>query len=90
MKAVNLPYSGEYTFIDTDMYWPLNHMVSSRENSLKCIDCHSRDGRLANLAGFYMPGRDYSNILDTAGMLLIILSFIAVIIHGSLRYFSKK
>ncbi|MBN1251614.1 MAG: tetrathionate reductase family octaheme c-type cytochrome, partial [Bacteroidales bacterium] len=90
MKVVNLPYSGKYSFINTEMYWPLSHMVSAREDALSCVDCHSRDGRLANLAGFYMPGRDYSQILDTIGFLLIILSFVAVVIHGLLRYFSKK
>ena len=57
---------------------------------MKCIDCHSRDGRLANLAGFYMPGRDRSEILDTIGVLFIILAFAGVIVHGTLRYFSSK
>jgi len=90
MKTAGLDYSGKYTFVKSDMYWPINHMVASRDNSLKCIDCHSRDGRLANLAGFYMPGRDFSPTLDMIGVILIILSFIGVIIHGSLRYFSKK
>ncbi|RLD67826.1 MAG: cytochrome C [Bacteroidetes bacterium] len=90
MEAAGLPYSGEYSFINTEMYWPLSHMVSSREESLKCIDCHSRDGRLANLAGFYMPGRDRSLILDTIGILFIILAFAGVIVHGALRYFSSS
>lgn len=28
MKASGLPYSGQYAFIDTVMYWPVIHMVA--------------------------------------------------------------
>ncbi len=90
MASAGLPYSGHYSFIRTEMYWPVNHMVSSREESLKCADCHSRNGRLKNLSGFYMPGRDYNKNLDMIGVVLLLLSFLGVMIHGSLRYFSKK
>lgn len=40
MEAVNLEYSGEYGFIETEMYWPINHMVAPKMNALKCMDCH--------------------------------------------------
>jgi len=43
------------------MYWPVNHMVSPKEQAVKCVECHTREnGRLANLTGFYIPGRDYN------------------------------
>ncbi len=42
MAVRNLDYSGEYAFIETKMYWPINHMVAPAKNSLKCTDCHSR------------------------------------------------
>jgi len=87
MDAAGLPYSGQYSFINTEMYWPLNHMVSPTSEALKCIDCHSRDSRLAALDNFYMPGRDYSNILDFLGKLLIVLAIGGVIIHGAIRKF---
>jgi len=46
MKEVNLPYSGTYAFVETEMYWPINHMVAPKENALKCTFCHSKEGRL--------------------------------------------
>lgn len=32
MEAVDTPYSGKYCFVNTEMYWPLNHMVSKKRN----------------------------------------------------------
>ncbi len=43
-QASNLPYSGNYGFTNTVMYWPLNHMVSPKQDSLRCNDCHSSTG----------------------------------------------
>jgi len=91
MKDVNLPYSGKYSFIKTEMYWPVNHMVSSKENSVKCVECHTRNNsRLAGLNDFYMPGRDKNSFVDFTGISIIIISFIGVSVHGTLRYFSSK
>jgi hypothetical protein len=42
MKAAGLEYSGEYGWVETEMYWKLNHMVSPKDNSLKCKDCHGK------------------------------------------------
>lgn len=85
MKEAGLPYSGKYSFIETEMYWPLNHMVSPNEDALKCIDCHSKDGRLASLDGFYMPGRDQNSMLDMLGIGLIFAAIGGVVIHGGIR-----
>jgi octaheme c-type cytochrome (tetrathionate reductase family) len=91
MKYLGLPYSGEYDFIETEMYWPLNHMVSKKAESLKCIDCHSsKNSRLANLNDFYLPGRDKSAAVDLLGIAFIILALIGTIIHGVLRYVLKR
>ena len=90
MDYAGLPYSGKYSFISTEAYWPLNHMVSPTKNALKCIDCHSKDGRLENLGGFYMPGRDSSSLLDILGVLLIFGAFGGVIIHGGIRFMKRK
>ena len=44
MKEVNLDYSGKYGFIETEMYWPINHMVASKDKALKCTNCHGAKG----------------------------------------------
>ena len=46
MKESGLPYSGQYGFAPTEMYWRLDHMVSPKEDALKCLDCHGDDGRM--------------------------------------------
>ncbi len=92
MDYVGLPYSGEYDFVETEMYWPLNHQVSPANESLTCKDCHARgeEGRLASLTDFYMPGRDYNAWIDNIGVILITLAFIGVVIHGGLRIILRK
>ena len=73
------------------MNWPVNHQVSPAENSVKCAECHTREnGRLANLNDFYIPGRDYSRIVDTIGKWTILLSLLGIAIHGSLRIYAAK
>jgi octaheme c-type cytochrome (tetrathionate reductase family) len=91
MERVNLPFSGTVTFIRTEMYWPVNHMVSPKENSVKCTECHNRNNsRLKNLTDFYMPGRDKSSFIDNSGISLIFIALIGVIIHGSIRFYSSR
>jgi len=46
MEVSGLPYSGKYGFAPTEMYWRLDHMVSPKEDALKCLDCHGDDGRM--------------------------------------------
>lgn len=91
MSRIGLPYSGEYDFIETEMYWPINHMVAPKEESLSCESCHSRENsRLANLTDFYMPGRDYNSYVDFFGKLIIILTLLGVLTHGAIRIFIAK
>jgi hypothetical protein len=91
MEEVNLPFSGQISFISTEMTWPINHMVSSKESTVKCIECHSRtESRLAALTDFYMPARDYSPFIDTVGKWVILLSLLGVFVHGSIRIFSSR
>jgi len=90
MKRAGMPYSGKYSFVATQMDWPLNHMVAPSEEALRCIDCHtSSNGRLATLTDFYLPRRDSNSLLDKLGFILIILTFIGVAVHGSLRIIKK-
>ncbi|BDD11598.1 cytochrome c (plasmid) [Fulvitalea axinellae] len=90
MKEVGLPFSGEVTFPKTEMYWPVNHMVSPADKSLSCADCHTNSptGRLANLKGFYLPGRDGHSGVDFFGKWLLILSCIGLVGHAGLRILS--
>ena len=46
MKTVDLPFSGTVDFIETEMYWPLNHTVAPKEEALKCMACHGKNSRL--------------------------------------------
>jgi octaheme c-type cytochrome (tetrathionate reductase family) len=86
MKRVGLPYSGEYDFVETVMYWPINHMVAPKDQAVGCAECHTRnEGRLASLTGFYLPGRDYNKHLDNFGALLFFGALLAVVLHGTFR-----
>ena len=44
MKDVKLDFSGSVDFIGTKMYWPINHLVMSSDNALKCTSCHGKGG----------------------------------------------
>ncbi|MBS2097616.1 tetrathionate reductase family octaheme c-type cytochrome [Carboxylicivirga linearis] len=91
MKDVGLPYSGEYKFVDTEMYWPVNHMVAPKNEALSCNECHvSQNGRLASLEGLYLPGRDRNYWIDLFGHLLLIGSFAGVGIHTFARIVASK
>jgi octaheme c-type cytochrome (tetrathionate reductase family) len=91
MQTVHLPFSGVVTFINTEMYWPVNHMVASKDKAVQCNECHTRnDGRLAKLKDMYLPGRDSSGFVETAGKSILLITLIGVISHGSLRIISRK
>lgn len=46
MKDAGLPYSGQYGFAETDMFWKVNHMVVPKKQALGCNECHSPNGRM--------------------------------------------
>ena len=86
MKRLDLPYSGKYGFTETEMYWPVNHMVSPKGNAVQCSECHTRENsRLAGLRDFYMPGRDYSAGVEAIGAAMILLTLGGVVVHGGAR-----
>lgn len=92
MEYAGLPYSGKYAFIDTEVYLPVNHMVSPGQEAVSCKECHTRsnEGRLAGLNDFYMPGRDRNKTADMAGRLLLILSFAGVAGHAGIRFMAAR
>jgi len=91
MNYLGLPYSGNYDFVETEMYWPLNHMVAPKEEALSCKDCHTRNnGRLASLDDFYLPGRDKNKYLDIFGIAMVAMAVFGVFVHGTIRVMISK
>lgn len=85
MAYVGLPFSGQIGFTETEMYWPLNHMVVDRTQALSCDECHSRKGRLAGLPGIYVPGQSRSLWLEILGWLAVVGAFLGVVFHAAKR-----
>ena len=85
MNEFNLPYSGKYGFVQTYSYWPITHMVTPKTDALACGECHAKEGRLDELKGFYMPGRDSFKWLDIIGYLLVLGALAIVVLHTILR-----
>ena len=46
MKTAGLTFSGKYDWVQTDMYWKVNHMVVPKSKALMCNDCHGDRARL--------------------------------------------
>jgi octaheme c-type cytochrome (tetrathionate reductase family) len=46
MKAAGVAYSGRFGWVETDMYWKVNHMVVPHQKALRCEDCHGEKGRI--------------------------------------------
>jgi octaheme c-type cytochrome (tetrathionate reductase family) len=41
MKDVDLPFSGEFTFVETELRFRPRHEVAPKEQALTCVQCHS-------------------------------------------------
>jgi hypothetical protein len=89
MDYVGMPYSGKYDFVDTQMYWPITHMVAPAEQALDCKACHAEGGRMANIAGVYVPGSG-TGPGGQVGLALLVLALLGVAGHGVLRLFGQK
>jgi len=88
--SMGLPFSGEFDFVETTYVFPITHMVAPKDESLSCTECHSKtDSRLADLKGFYMPGRDGSKLLNFAGWGIVLGSLMGVLIHALGRMISR-
>ena len=90
MAKAGLEFSGEYDFVETSYVFPITHMVAPKENTVACTECHARaGGRLANLTGVYMPGRDISKLINIGGWALVLASLFGVLVHGFGRFFAN-
>ena len=90
MDKNGLPYSGEYGFIETHSLWPITHMVAPAEDARKCGECHGEDSRIANLKGFYLPGRDGFAWLDIFGFIAIFGTVGLIVVHTGARIVMGK
>jgi octaheme c-type cytochrome (tetrathionate reductase family) len=88
MLSAGQPFSGKVDFINTQMSWPITHMVAPAKDAVGCNECHSKNGRLKAIEGIYIPGRDADIWLDMAGWSIALLTLIGVILHGLGRIFS--
>ncbi|MDP2759088.1 MAG: tetrathionate reductase family octaheme c-type cytochrome [Sideroxyarcus sp.] len=88
--AAGQPFSGKFGFVDTEMLWPITHMVAPAEKALGCAECHAREGRMEGIGGVYLPGRDHVPWLDRIGFLLAGLSLLGVLVHGGLRILTRN
>lgn len=91
MEYAGLPFSNEFDFVKTSYVFPITHMVAPKSNVVACIECHTKkDGRLADLTGFYMPGRDSSSLVNSIGWIVVFISLVGVMLHGFGRIFMRK
>jgi hypothetical protein len=54
------------------------------------VECHAEDGRLANVAGVFMPGTNTNSLDGLLGKALIMLTLLGVHGHAALRLFSRN
>lgn len=45
-EATGMDFSGQFGFAETEMFWPITHMVKPAEDALQCNACHGESGRL--------------------------------------------
>ena len=89
MEAVGRSFSGHYGFVDTEMYWPINHMVAPKRESLMCNDCHNARSRLAGMPGIYLFGHTKSADIEAVGLGLMALTLLVTVLHGGARLIAK-
>jgi len=88
MLSAGQPFSGKVDFIKTQMSWPITHMVAPKEESVGCDECHTKNGRLEDIEGIFIPGRDAPVKLDMIGWTAALLTLIGVLVHAAGRIYS--
>jgi octaheme c-type cytochrome (tetrathionate reductase family) len=69
-EIVGLPYSGQYGFAETEMFWPTTHMVQSASEALTCDQCHGPDGRMDwEALGYYGDPIDWGGRYQSSSYL---------------------
>lgn len=87
MKTVGQEFSGKVGFVETEMLFPVTHMVAPASKALGCVECHSDNGRLKDISGVYIPSRDTNSVVEWLGWGMLLIAFVGVLIHGLMRIF---
>jgi octaheme c-type cytochrome (tetrathionate reductase family) len=90
MRTSGAPFSGQVDFIETEMYWPITHMVAPKDKALGCTECHARDGRLKGIEGVYMPAQHNNRLVDTVGWAIVFMAILGVLGHGLIRVIAVR
>lgn len=90
MKKAKQKFSGKVGFVETEMIWPITHMVTPAKDALGCNDCHSKNGRLADIKGIYIPSRDSLPLIEWLGWGMLLATFAGVLLHGLIRIFTRN
>jgi octaheme c-type cytochrome (tetrathionate reductase family) len=90
MESAGAAFSGQVDFVETEMSWPLTHMVAPKDQTLGCVDCHSANSRLAKVPGIYMPSHSANSWLDRVGWGIAGLALIGVLLHGAGRIYMYR
>ncbi len=64
MEYAGLPYSGEYDFVKSQMYWPITHMVAPASEALTCRDCHTAEGSRLDFAALGYSETDTARLTN--------------------------
>ncbi len=88
MLSAGKPFSGKVDFVNTEMTWPITHMVAPAKEALECQECHQQDGRLDAIDGIYIPGRNAGKTLDLIGWGVALLALLGVLVHAGGRLLS--
>ncbi|MBN2046124.1 MAG: tetrathionate reductase family octaheme c-type cytochrome [Anaerolineales bacterium] len=64
MEYAGLPYSGEYDFVESVMYWPTTHMVAPAEEALACQECHTTEGGRLDFAALGYSQADVTKLTN--------------------------
>lgn len=90
-KATGSTYSGKHGFVQTEMLWPITHMVAPKDKAVACASCHTADGgRLGNIAGVYMPARDSHPWIERLGWLAVAAALAGVVVHTLGRVWASR
>lgn len=56
MASVDMEYSGNLGWVETEMNWPINHMVVPAKKALKCNACHGKKATRMDWEALGYPG----------------------------------
>ncbi len=90
MDYMGKDYSGKYDFAKTEMWWPITHMVAPSDKAVTCDECHSKDGRMKDIQGVFIPGRDNHGWIDWLGYGAILATLLGVLGHALMRLATRK